>query len=114
MLYRATDVLCRGVSEVQGGHHVLRFLCLYRNLPPIKVGNECAVPRCSIAVSNAANLVIQSPPFLNHNDGGPTRATSGLYVIAVNGLSIRSFEVNKLHGWESSLVSVVKNATSSP
>ncbi len=67
MQHRAADILAGGIAEIEAAHQMFGFGGLYRRLAAVQVGNQCGVAGGGKAVGNTADLVVQPPPFLDHD-----------------------------------------------
>jgi hypothetical protein len=88
MLRRAANVLRCRVAEVETGHQVLGFGGINRDFALVKVGYERAVTESGETVGHAFDLIVQAPPFLDHDDawscviaGGPREVTVAIRAI---------------------------------
>ncbi len=70
ILHCTADVLSRRRAEVESLHQVLRFLLFERFLAAVEIRDQSTVSGRREVVRNAANLVVESPPLLNHDDAG--------------------------------------------
>ena len=82
MLDRAGDVLVRGADEVEAAHHVVGLVRLLRHAALVEVGRQRVVARAREAIGDAADLVVQPPPFLDHDDARLALAGFGQVALA--------------------------------
>jgi hypothetical protein len=75
---------------------VVGFFLLDRALAAVEVGHERQITRLREAVGHAANLVVQAPPFLDHDDGGRAFGLLRAGEITLKRLAVRAGKGN--HG----------------
>jgi hypothetical protein len=90
VLHGAAHVLAGGHREVQPLHQMLGFVRLERDFAAIKIRHQGPVPGRRELVGHAPNLVVESPPLLNHDDARRGRAARALGKVAVHAASIRA------------------------
>jgi len=91
-LHGTADILRGGIAEVQCRHQVMRFFRVERRLAAEKVGYESDVPRVRQTVGDAADLIVDPPPLLDHHDGRSAGRLLRLGQVAVDNLPIRALE----------------------
>jgi len=95
----SAHVLSGGVAEIQVLHQVLGLVCLQRDLAAIQVGHQRAITRRRELVRHAADLVVQTPPLLDHNDARRACRRGGFGEIAVDACAIGPRKADRLaHG----------------
>jgi len=60
-------------------------MCLFglrSGLPPVEIRHESAITRGGQAIRDAANLIVDSPPFLNDDDRRRTIGIGGFRKVA--------------------------------
>jgi hypothetical protein len=94
MIDRAANVLVGGSRKIQTVHQVIRLVGLlgHAALEQVRCQRVVAGPR--EAVGDAANLVIQAPPFLDHHHAG--LALPGAGKVAATGTAVGPLEVDHL------------------
>ncbi len=73
----------------------MRLFLLDRRLAAIDVGDECEIPCARETIRHAADLVVQSPPLLNDDDGGSARNSLGFRKIAFDFHAVRAPKGNR-------------------
>ncbi len=75
---------------------MVRFLLFDRRFSAVEIGDQSQITGLREPVGYAANLVVQAPPFLNHDNGGRADRVLRFGEIAFDILSIRAAKGN--HG----------------
>jgi len=76
VLHRPGNVLVGGADEVEAAHHVVGLVRLLGHAALVEVGRQRVVALAREPVGDAADLVVETPPFLDHDD--PRLALPGL------------------------------------
>jgi hypothetical protein len=69
---RAANVLVRGAGKIQAVHQVAGLVRLLRDAALEQVGRQGVEAGAGEAVGDAADLVVEPPPFLDHHHAGTT------------------------------------------
>jgi hypothetical protein len=64
---RTTNVLVCGAGKIEAVHQVAGLVRLLRDAALVEVGRQCVEPGAGEAVGDAADLVVEPPPFLDHH-----------------------------------------------
>ena len=68
-LHRAANVLRGGIAKVERAHEVVCFFRFDGGFASVQVGHQCLKAGNGKAICDAANLVIEPPPFLDDHNG---------------------------------------------
>jgi hypothetical protein len=98
VLHGTANVLTGRIGKVELFHQVMGFLFFYGHRAAIQVRNQHHIARGSQAISNAANLFVQPPPFLNDHNPRRAFALGGRGQVTTEVLTVRAFEGNHLCG----------------
>ena len=90
----AADILARRIGEVEPGHQVVRLLRIHRGLAAVEIGHQRAVAGLRQLVGHALDLIVESPPFLDHHQPGCLGRCRGLGEIAVDALAVGAVEAH--------------------
>ena len=74
VLDRAAQILVGRAGKIEALHHVVGFVRFRGDPAFVKVWRDGVVAGARKAVGDAADLVVQPPPFLNHDHAGPAVA----------------------------------------
>jgi hypothetical protein len=96
VLHGPAHVLRRCIGEVQPRHQVVRLLGLDRAPAAVQVGHQGGVAGLGQAIGHAADLRVQAPPLLDHDDGRPAGRgrPGGFGQVAFDGLSVGTLEAD--------------------
>ena len=90
----AAQVLMGGAGEVEPFHPVAGLVRVAGHAALVEIGRQRVEAGRGEAVGDAADLVVQSPPFLDHHDSGPAGARLG--IVAARGAAVRPLERDRL------------------
>ena len=71
MLRRAAQILIRRVGKIEPAHQVVGLIGHGGEAALVEVGRKRVVAGPGKTVGDAANLVVEAPPFLDHDDTRP-------------------------------------------
>src|SRR6266571_1385815 len=84
----------RGIGLIEALHQMLCLVRFKSDLSAVQVRNERAIPGLRQPVRHTLDLVVQTPPFLDHHDTGRFAALFRFSTVTGTLLSIRPFEIN--------------------
>src|SRR3984893_10844949 len=90
VLHGTTNILTGGVAEVESAHQMVRLFLFNRRFSAVEIGDQREITGLCEPVGYAANLVVQTPPLLNHDDGGCTLEVLRLGEISLDVLAVRA------------------------